>query len=145
MLHGNLNTLKTNQIYHNATNHYSHFTWASWRLKSTATRLVFFFEILFPLASKKQSPRQPALWEGNLPVADGFPSQMGSNTEGVSVSWRRHVSKRWESARSSFVWRFLIRRKPFGSNYMRYQMALRYLFCMCLIDSIKCSNRSENI
>ena len=44
------------------------------------------------LQRKHQSSSSLAFCEGNPQVTCGFPSQRGSNTENVSLSWRHHHS-----------------------------------------------------
>ena len=41
--------------------------------------------------NKTSKLRVTGLCEGNLPVTGGFPSQMTSNAENVSIRWRYHV------------------------------------------------------
>ena len=42
------------------------------------------------LQLKTSKPCITGLYEGNSPVTDGFPSQMASNAEIVSIWWRHH-------------------------------------------------------
>ena len=65
-------------------NHYIDVTWTSWRLKSPAIPLFFFNRL-----TRHTSNLCPTgLCEGNPPAAGGFPSQMASNAENGSNSWR---------------------------------------------------------
>ena len=50
-------------------------------------------KLLFRHRSKKTSNhRVTGLFAGNSPVTGEFPAQMASNTENVSIWWRRHAS-----------------------------------------------------
>ena len=59
---------------------------------SNHRRLDCLLNRLFRHRTKKTSKfHVTGLCEGNLPVTSGFPSQMASNTENVSIRWRHHV------------------------------------------------------
>ena len=68
------------------------------------------FNRLFRRRSKKTSKlRVTGLCEGNSPVTGGFPAQMASNAENVSIWWRHHelniLDMNWNSLNSdnSFI------------------------------------------
>ena len=63
-------------------------TWASWRLKLPPTPP---FVQLFHQADNNENTLL-TLCEGNPPVTGGFPSQMASDVDSVSMPWRHHVS-----------------------------------------------------
>ena len=69
--------------------HYSDVTWASQRLRSSATRM--FIQQFRITLKKNQRSTLLALCEGNPPVTGGFPSQWTSNAESVSISSRYHM------------------------------------------------------
>ena len=67
------------------------YQWASWRLKSPASRL---FSQSFVQAYIKENIRAQRYWPVWAESTDDqwFPSQRASNTENVSIWWRHHVA-----------------------------------------------------
>ena len=69
--------------------HYSDIIWTLRRPKSPATPLYVTACSGWQQKKHQNSPLL-ACGKGNPPLADGFPSQMASNMENVSIWWRHH-------------------------------------------------------
>ena len=65
-------------------------SWVLWIRKSSATWQFFSADCSVSQLSKHQSSSLLAFCEGKPKVTGGFPSQMATDTESVSMSWRHH-------------------------------------------------------
>ena len=69
--------------------HYSHVTWASWCLKSPATRELFRYFVRANIKETSKFSIIGPLWRESTSDR-GIPPQRVSNAESVSISWRHH-------------------------------------------------------
>ena len=75
---------------------------------SQTTSLTIVYSTVYPGADKKTiKARVTGLCAGNSPVTGEFPAQRASNTENVSIWWRRHAFVWFSGGWNHFVYKSL--------------------------------------